>query len=129
MSLQLKICRDNWATWSVHGLSLVPVSDLPSLSASIDYAREACGAAPATIELVIDGMYIVLHQDRGWPRQIVAPETALTPSAPAKPDPNTAAKRSRAFAWLQRLRHSHLKGSSPHSREQATITGPNLRLR
>ena len=42
MELQLKICRDVWGTWSVHGLSPLPVSHLLSLSASIDYAREKC---------------------------------------------------------------------------------------
>jgi hypothetical protein len=57
MSLQLKICRGVRGTWSVHGLSPVPVGGLPSLSASIDYARKACDAVPATIELMVDGMY------------------------------------------------------------------------
>ena len=128
MSLQLKICRDRCATWSVHGLSSVPVSHLPSLSASIDFARAACEAAPATIELVVDGMYIVVHQDHGWPRQIVAPETDLTPSAFTERDLNTAAKRSGAFAWVQRLWHPHVKGSFAESREQTAIRGASLRL-
>ena len=39
VGLRLKICPDLWGTWSVHGLSLLPVSHLPSLSASLDYAR------------------------------------------------------------------------------------------
>jgi len=54
-SLRLKICRARSGTWSVHGLSPLPVEHLPSLSASFDYARRECAAAPATIELVIDG--------------------------------------------------------------------------
>jgi hypothetical protein len=128
MSLQLKICRDSCATWSVHGLSSVPVPHLPSLSASIDYARTACGAAPATIELVVDGMYIVVHQDRGWPRQILAPEITLTSSAPTESDPNAAENCSRAFPRLKRLLRSHVKGSFAGSREQAGITGASLRL-
>jgi len=71
MCLRIEICREDGGTWSVHGPSLVPVSDLPSLSASIDYARQACNAAPATIELYVDGMYIVAHQERGWPKALV----------------------------------------------------------
>jgi hypothetical protein len=67
-SLRLKICRDRSGTWSVHGLSPLPVEHLPSLSASFDYARRECAAAPATIELVIDGFYAVVHQKDGWPR-------------------------------------------------------------
>src|SRR5271169_163512 len=87
MSLCIKICRDVGGTWSVHGLSPVPVSDLPSLSASIDYARQACDAAPATIELYVDGMYIVAHQERGWPKALVTPETGRSYPIPAGLDP------------------------------------------
>jgi hypothetical protein len=74
MDLHLRICRDAWGTWSVYGLSPLPVSHLPSLSASIDYAREECAASPATIELIIDGFYVVAYQQLGWSRQLVAPE-------------------------------------------------------
>ena len=79
MSLRIKICRDVGGSWSVHGPSPVRVSDLPSLSASIDYARRACNAAPATIELYVDGMYIVAHQERGWPKALVGSEIASRP--------------------------------------------------
>ena len=68
MSLRIKIRRDVWGTWSVHGPLPVPMSDLPSLSASIGYARQACNAAPATIEVYVDRIYIVAHQERGWPK-------------------------------------------------------------
>jgi len=73
--LRLKICRDVSGTWSVHGLSPLPVAHLPSLSASFDYARRECAAAPATIELVIDGFYAVVHQEDGWPRPPLVVET------------------------------------------------------
>src|SRR5436309_15889186 len=82
MSLRIKICRDVGGTWSVHGLSPEPVSDFRSLSASIDYARQACNAAPATIELYVDGMYIVGHQERGWPKALVASETGGAAQSP-----------------------------------------------
>ena len=74
MSLQLKISSDDCGTWSVHGLPSQPVKHLPSLSASIDYARKECAATPATIELLIDGFYAVVHQERGWPRRLIAHE-------------------------------------------------------
>src|SRR5262249_24393296 len=70
--LRLKICRDIWGTWGVQGLSPLPVPHLPSLSASLDYARRECAAAPATIELEIDGFYVVVHQEDGWPRPPIA---------------------------------------------------------
>jgi hypothetical protein len=72
VSLQLRISRNTCGTWTVQGLSPEPASNLPSLSASIDYARTACDAAPATIELFVDGMYIVMHQKRGWQRPLFA---------------------------------------------------------
>jgi hypothetical protein len=84
MSLQLKICSDSRGTWSVHGLSPLPVKHFPSLSASIDYARKECAAAPATIELFIDGLYAVVHQESGWPRWLLASETACRRSPSGK---------------------------------------------
>lgn len=128
MSLRLKICRDRWGSWSVHGLSAVPVSHLPSLSASIEHAREACDAAPATIELVVDGMYIVIYQERGWPRQLVAPQADLTCSAPAGPAPSKAANRSRPFAWLRGLWNWSAEGSLAVARKEDTRTAASLRL-
>jgi hypothetical protein len=75
MGLRLKICRETCGAWSVRGPSLMSVSTLPSLSASIEYARKACNAAPATLELFVDELYIVVHQERGWPRQLVPQKT------------------------------------------------------
>ena len=81
MSSRIKICRDFEGTWTVYGTSPEQVSGLPSLSASIDYARKACSAAPATIELYIDGMYIVAHQESGWPKALVSPGIGQNPPA------------------------------------------------
>ena len=110
MCLRIEICREDGGTWSVHGPSLVPVSDLPSLSASIDYARQACNAAPATIELYVDGMYIVAHQERGWPKALVGSEIGTSEIGQSRPvpavaDPARAAPWSRLTAWLRRPRH------------------------
>ena len=111
MSLRIKISRDIRGSWSVHGLSPVPESNLPSLSASIDYARKACNAAPATIELYVDGMYIVAHQERGWPKALVSSEIGRSHPVPAVPDPARAAVWSRLAAWLRGPRHSSTAAS------------------
>jgi hypothetical protein len=126
MSLRLKISRDVWGTWSVHGLSPIPVSYLPSLSASIDYARQSCNAAPATIELVVDGMYMVVYQERGWPRQLVVSETARTCPAPREPDATGAAAGSRLLNWLRGL--SSARGGPAAARERETGTTASIRL-
>jgi hypothetical protein len=128
MSLRIKICRDVGGTWSVHGASPVPVSDLPSLSASIDYARQACDAAPATIELYVDGMYIVAHQERGWPKALVNPEIGRNRPVPAGSDPGRAALWSRLVAWLRGRRALSTEGGSAFSREQEGPSAASLRL-
>ena len=128
MSLRIKICRDVGGSWSVHGPSPVPVSDLPSLSASIDYARQACDAAPATIELYVDGMYIVAHQERGWPKALVNPEIGRNRPISAVPDPARAALWSRLVAWLRGRRASLTEGSPAFSREREVPNPASLRL-
>src|SRR5207248_8261933 len=111
VSLRIKICRAVGGTWSVHGASPVPVPDLPGRSASIDYARQACEAAPATIELYVDGMYIVAHQERGWPKALVASEVGRSRAVPASPDQGGAALWSRLAAWLRGPRRSSTAAS------------------
>lgn len=74
MGLLLQIVHDPSGAWSVHGLPGQRVASLARLTASIDYARKQCAAAPATIELMVDGFYAVIHQELGWRRQLVAPE-------------------------------------------------------
>jgi hypothetical protein len=76
MSLCLQIVHEQAGSWTVHGLANRPVARLPSLAASVDYARRECGEASATIELLIDGLYAVVHQRDGWPRQLVASESS-----------------------------------------------------
>ena len=128
MSLRIKICRDVGGSWSVHGPSPVPVSDLPSLSASIDYARQACDAAPATIELYVDGMYIVAHQERGWPKALVNPEIGQNRPVPVGSDPGRAALWSRLVAWLRGRRASRTEGSPASLSKQEVSNAASLRL-
>jgi hypothetical protein len=128
MCLRIKICRDVGGTWSVHGPSPAPVSDLSSLSASIDYARQACNAAPATIELYVDGMYIVAHQERGWPKALVTSDIGRSRPMPAAPDPGRAALCSRLVAWLRRPRHSSTASSPASLSKQEVSNAASLRL-
>ena len=138
MSLRIKICSDVGGTWSVHGPSPAPVCDLPSLSASIDYARQACDAAPATIELYVDGMYIVAHQERGWPKALVTSDIGTSDigtsdigrsrPVPAGPDPGRAAPWSRLVAWLRGPRHSSTAASPAALSKREVSNAASLRL-
>jgi hypothetical protein len=123
MDLRIKICRDVWGTWSVDGASFPTVSNLPSLSASIDYARRQCDAAPATIELYVDGVYIVAHQEHGWPKALVASQTSRCRPVATRPDPGRAPLWSRLVAWLRRARHSNSEPAPAALREQ---NAPNV---
>src|SRR5215469_2200440 len=83
----------------------LPVSDLPSLCSSLDYARKARAAAPATIEFYVDGRYIVAHQEGGWPKQLGSGTERGGPVS-ARPNPRKASVRSRSFAWIREVAHS-----------------------
>lgn len=122
MSLCVKIARDVWGTWSVQGPSPVPVSHLPTLSASIDYACKACNAAPATLELFVDGIYVVVHQERGWPRRLLAPNDEKHP-APTEPDPGGPPMWNRFLAWLRGPRRLSAKAATL-ARSSRTLREP-----
>jgi hypothetical protein len=106
MSLCLQIVHEPAGSWSVHGLANRPVAYLPSLAASVDYARRECAEAPATIELMIDGFYAVVHQQDGWPRRLVASEF----SEPCKTPEEILEQGGSSFKrWCDRVagRHRH----------------------
>jgi hypothetical protein len=48
-------------------------ADLPE---AVAFAKRACGGAPATVELRVDGFYVVIHQERGWPNPICGKRAA-----------------------------------------------------
>jgi hypothetical protein len=83
MQYCLQIRHEACGEWSVAGLPHRPVVRLGSLAASIEFARRECDEAPATIELMVDGFYAVIHQESGWPRRLVAAEPETSPLEPA----------------------------------------------
>src|SRR5215467_8708258 len=104
MSTRIEICRDSEDSWSVYGASPEQVSGLSSLSASVDYARKACNAAPATIELYIDGMYIVAHQENGWPKALVCPASGQDRPVDERSVVRETSAWTRLMTWLSGLR-------------------------
>jgi len=128
MSLNIKICRNSGGTWSVHGTSLLEVSGLPSLSASIEHAREACNAAPATIELYVDGMYIVAHQECGWPKALVSSGIGQSDPVRKRPQHAGATPWSRLIGWLRAPRHLTSKAGPPCLGEREVSNVVSLKL-
>ena len=128
MSSRIKICRDFEGTWSVYGTSPEQVFGLPSLSASIDYARKACNAAPATIELYIDGMYIVAHQESGWPKALVSPGIGQNPPADKRRVVRETSPWTRLITWLSGLQHLTSEPGHPRVREREASNVVSLKL-
>src|SRR5262249_22044138 len=100
MSLCLQIVREPAGIWSVHGLTNRPVARLPSLAASVDYARRECAEAPATIEFMIDGFYAVAHQREGWPRRLVVQEVNAPRIVPAEIGAQGRPLSTRCREWM-----------------------------
>jgi hypothetical protein len=73
MDFRLQVYRDPLGTWSIKGLPAQSVAEFEDLSEGLEYARRGCASAPAVIELFIDGLYLVVYQERGWPRQLCRP--------------------------------------------------------
>ena len=102
VGLRLRICRNNCGTWTLHGLAPATTTHLPSLSASLDYARRECGAAPATVELLIDGFYALIHQEDGWPRWPLVSKCPQLADRGARYIRAGSAARSRSSWFIER---------------------------
>ena len=100
----------------------------PSLSASVDYARQACNAASATIELYIDGMYIVAHQESGWPKTLVCPAGGQNPSVGKRRVVGEPSTWTRLMAWLRGLRHLTAQPAPSRLREREASNVVSLKL-
>jgi hypothetical protein len=75
MQLQLKIYHDQNGGWLFRGLPQQPVCRFEDLAEGLECAKQECLSAPALIELYMDGLYAVIHQDRGWPHQLCRPQS------------------------------------------------------
>jgi len=73
MDLRLQVYRDPVGTWSIKGLPAQSVAEFEDLSEGLEYAKRGCASAPAVIELFIDGLYLVVYQEKGWPHQLCRP--------------------------------------------------------
>jgi len=59
--------------WILSGARSADVMQFPDLAAALSFARDDSGAGEADIELWIDGLYIFVHQSRGWPHRLCVP--------------------------------------------------------
>jgi hypothetical protein len=63
-------------TWLLDGALVAPTRAFSALPEAIACARELTNASESLIELQVNGSYACVHQERGWPRRIHAPDSA-----------------------------------------------------
>jgi len=61
--------------WILSGVRCEDSLRFRDLAAALSYARTDADAEEADIELWVDGLYIFVHQARGWPHRLCVPAT------------------------------------------------------
>jgi hypothetical protein len=64
---------DALGPWILSGARCEGSVRFRDLAAALAFARDDSGAEEADIELWVDGLYIFVHQARGWPHRLCAP--------------------------------------------------------
>ena len=59
--------------WTVEGARAAPRARFGDLPSALAFARADSGAEEALIELRVGGLYVCVHQKKGWPHRICAP--------------------------------------------------------
>src|SRR5271155_4690318 len=67
--------------WILSGAQRESCVHFRDLAAALSFARDDSGAEEADIELWVDGLYIFVHQWRGWPHRLCASTTSGRRSA------------------------------------------------
>jgi hypothetical protein len=65
--------RDRTGMWRLAGVSDACARDFPDVATALECARRISDAEAATIEMWVDGLYLCIHQPKGWPHRICAP--------------------------------------------------------
>jgi hypothetical protein len=61
---------DHCGIWKLAGSNSARARSFPDLALALDFARVESNAEAATIEMFVDGLYICLHQPKGWPYRL-----------------------------------------------------------
>jgi len=62
--------------WTLDGPQARAARDFEDLASALAFARRDSRAAAATLELRVAGLYVCVHQAKGWPQRICAPSRA-----------------------------------------------------
>lgn len=64
------LSRNAAGQWSIEGGLPGSPPSFDDLASALAFARREVDAAEAMIELRVDGLYVCVHQPRGWPQRI-----------------------------------------------------------
>jgi hypothetical protein len=73
---RVTISYDGRFTWLLDGEIVGPTRTFSTLPQAIACARQLTDASETMIELQVSGFYACVHQERGWPRRVHAPDRA-----------------------------------------------------
>jgi hypothetical protein len=65
---------DARGVWTLTGTVGKKPTQFCNLPAALEFARKDAGGEEADIELWAEGLYMFVHQEKGWPHCLCAPE-------------------------------------------------------
>jgi hypothetical protein len=71
--------------WKLVGANSAPARSFPDLAKALDFARVESDAEAAAIEMFVDGLYICLHQPKGWPHPVCSPHHVIERQVRGRP--------------------------------------------
>jgi hypothetical protein len=71
--------------WKLVGANSASARSFPDLAKALDFARVESHAEAATIEMFVDGLYICLHQPKGWPHPVCLPHHVIERQVRCRP--------------------------------------------
>jgi hypothetical protein len=87
--------------WLIRGLPRDPVGRFAELGECLEFAKKQCAAERATIEVFVDGLYIVtVFQEQGWPLQLSRPVSGQAATTEGVSCPGGTSKIGR---WIYHL--------------------------
>jgi hypothetical protein len=73
---RIRFTREPGGEWTVVTADRNRHRDFADIEEAVLFARQSCAAAPATLWLDVDGLVIIVPQDRGWTRPLIGERTA-----------------------------------------------------
>jgi len=72
----IRFTREQQGDWTVVTADRRRRAGFADLVDAFLFARQSCDAAPATLWLDVDGLVVVVPQDRGWTRKLIGERTS-----------------------------------------------------